>query len=135
VNCARALTDRFDVERRKPTTSSLPRPRQVGLEYRRVSEGTRTPDRLDHNQELYQLSYAHRGAVESSSGPSVVYFQPIVIVRFEDRPPVGVTISWTFTSVVRRVERCLRPVELGTTVMWTTPERDVEVTVLNQGNL
>jgi hypothetical protein len=28
-----------------------------------VSEGTRTPDRLDHNQELYQLSYAHRGAI------------------------------------------------------------------------
>jgi ferritin-like metal-binding protein YciE len=27
-----------------------------------VSEGTRTPDRLDHNQELYQLSYAHRGS-------------------------------------------------------------------------
>jgi hypothetical protein len=27
----------------------------------RVSEGTRTPDRLDHNQELYQLSYAHQG--------------------------------------------------------------------------
>jgi hypothetical protein len=27
----------------------------------KVSEGTRTPDRLDHNQELYQLSYAHRG--------------------------------------------------------------------------
>ena len=26
-----------------------------------MSEGTRTPDRLDHNQELYQLSYAHRG--------------------------------------------------------------------------
>ena len=26
----------------------------------RVSEGTRTPDRLDHNQELYQLSYAHQ---------------------------------------------------------------------------
>jgi hypothetical protein len=25
-----------------------------------VSEGTRTPDRLDHNQELYQLSYAHQ---------------------------------------------------------------------------
>ena len=27
-----------------------------------VSEGTRTPDRLDHNQELYQLSYAHHGS-------------------------------------------------------------------------
>jgi hypothetical protein len=25
----------------------------------RVSEGTRTPDRRDHNPELYQLSYAH----------------------------------------------------------------------------
>ena len=35
----------------------------------RVSEGTRTPDRLDHNQELYQLSYAHRGGTESSSAP------------------------------------------------------------------
>src|SRR3954469_16564310 len=28
----------------------------------RVSDGTRTRDRLDHNQELYQLSYAHHGA-------------------------------------------------------------------------
>jgi hypothetical protein len=27
-----------------------------------VSEGTRTPDRLDHNQELYQLSYAHQAS-------------------------------------------------------------------------
>src|SRR5437588_5760046 len=35
--------------------------------FTRVSEGTRTPDRLDHNQELYQLSYAHRGASESTS--------------------------------------------------------------------
>jgi hypothetical protein len=29
-----------------------------------VSEGTRTPDRLDHNQELYQLSYAHHAPQE-----------------------------------------------------------------------
>jgi hypothetical protein len=46
----------------------------------RVSDGIRTRDRLDHNQELYRLSYAHRGASpwpvggprdrsESSSGP------------------------------------------------------------------
>ena len=27
----------------------------------KVSDGTRTHDRLDHNQELYQLSYAHHG--------------------------------------------------------------------------
>jgi hypothetical protein len=33
-----------------------------------VSEGTRTPDRLDHNQELYQLSYAHRGALSLVHG-------------------------------------------------------------------
>lgn len=32
-----------------------------------MSEGTRTPDRLDHNQELYQLSYAHRGVRKSTS--------------------------------------------------------------------
>ena len=30
------------------------------LPFRRVSDGTRTRDRLDHNQELYQLSYAHQ---------------------------------------------------------------------------
>jgi hypothetical protein len=35
----------------------------------KVSEGTRTPDRLDHNQELYQLSYAHRADHESTSAP------------------------------------------------------------------
>jgi hypothetical protein len=29
----------------------------------RVSDGTRTRDRLDHNQELYQLSYAHQATV------------------------------------------------------------------------
>lgn len=27
----------------------------------RVSDGTRTRDRRDHNPELYQLSYAHQG--------------------------------------------------------------------------
>jgi hypothetical protein len=27
-----------------------------------VSDGTRTRDRLDHNQELYLLSYAHHDA-------------------------------------------------------------------------
>ena len=35
---------------------------------RRVSDGSRTRDRRDHNPELYQLSYAHRGATESTSG-------------------------------------------------------------------
>jgi hypothetical protein len=34
----------------------------------RVSDGTRTRDRLDHNQELYRLSYAHRG-VPAGQGP------------------------------------------------------------------
>ena len=43
------------LERRKPRRSGA---------FERVSEGTRTPDRLDHNQELYQLSYAHQVARE-----------------------------------------------------------------------
>jgi hypothetical protein len=34
----------------------------------RVSDGTRTRDRLDHNQELYLLSYAHRGSPNLPSG-------------------------------------------------------------------
>ena len=36
--------------------------------FRKVSDGTRTHDRLDHNQELYQLSYAHREGIEPSNG-------------------------------------------------------------------
>src|SRR5437667_27178 len=39
------------------------KPRYSGV-FLRVSEGTRTPDRLDHNQELYQLSYAHHASRE-----------------------------------------------------------------------
>jgi hypothetical protein len=31
-----------------------------------VSDRTRTGDRLDHNQELYQLSYAHQVPVKST---------------------------------------------------------------------
>ncbi len=37
-----------------------------------MSDGTRTRDRLDHNQELYQLSYAHQGGSECSSGAARV---------------------------------------------------------------
>ena len=33
---------------------------------RGVSDGDRTRDRLDHNQELYQLSYAHRERLKST---------------------------------------------------------------------
>ncbi len=43
---------------------------------RRVSEGTRTPDRLDHNQELYQLSYAHHGLREASLASRHCSFPP-----------------------------------------------------------
>jgi hypothetical protein len=35
----------------------------VSSGFLKVSDGTRTHDRLDHNQELYQLSYAHRGVL------------------------------------------------------------------------
>src|SRR5215207_7139663 len=37
------------------------KPRVSGASFE-VSDGTRTRDRLDHNQELYQLSYAHQAA-------------------------------------------------------------------------
>ena len=36
-----------------------------------MSDGARTRDRLDHNQELYQLSYAHHDVARpKSSGAS-----------------------------------------------------------------
>ena len=42
------------------------------LTTRKVSEGTRTPDRLDHNQELYQLSYAHQGALNLAADRAAI---------------------------------------------------------------
>ena len=45
---------------RRLIASGTKKPRSTRGFSIRVSEGTRTPDRLDHNQELYQLSYAHR---------------------------------------------------------------------------
>jgi hypothetical protein len=48
---ARMMThDAHHVVRKKPAFAGLSRG---------VSDGTRTRDHLDHNQELYQLSYAH----------------------------------------------------------------------------
>ena len=35
----------------------------------RVSDGTRTRDRRDHNPELYQLSYAHQAGVSLRVSP------------------------------------------------------------------
>ncbi len=43
---------------------------------RRVSEGTRTPDRLDHNQELYQLSYAHREVLNLAAARRPAIMRP-----------------------------------------------------------
>ena len=34
----------------------------------RVDDGARTHDRLDHNQELYQLSYVHRAERNVAAG-------------------------------------------------------------------
>ena len=41
----------------------------IGADCERVDDRIRTGDRLDHNQELYQLSYVHRVGVQSS-GPT-----------------------------------------------------------------
>jgi hypothetical protein len=45
----------FQAVSRSQKTRKLP----ICSEFR-VSDGTRTRDRLDHNQELYLLSYAHQ---------------------------------------------------------------------------
>ena len=67
--------------------------------FRGVSEGTRTPDRLDHNQELYQLSYAHHGSGWNvPAGPGAAIrgaawlwheHEPVHMPRL-DRPEVAV---------------------------------------------
>ena len=57
-----------------------------------MSDGTRTRDRLDHNQELYQLSYAHRaGASVRVGAPTrlsgVLHLAPIASAPVTDVAP------------------------------------------------
>jgi hypothetical protein len=64
------VVQRLSVPRRAASSEERKGPANRGLS-ERVSEGTRTPDRLDHNQELYQLSYAHRGGLNlATEGPA-----------------------------------------------------------------
>jgi hypothetical protein len=51
--------------------------------FMKVSDGTRTHDRLDHNQELYQLSYAHRGKLNL----------PLPVPRDRTSPTIGACIE------------------------------------------
>ncbi len=41
-----------------------------------MSDGTRTRDRLDHNQELYQLSYAHRATQNLAAQMGAAIIRP-----------------------------------------------------------
>jgi hypothetical protein len=53
---------RVGLSRQHLVDPKLKKPAPEADSRRRVSDGTRTRDRLDHNQELYLLSYAHREA-------------------------------------------------------------------------
>jgi hypothetical protein len=46
----------------RPLKRAVPHGRSTWSGSIRVDDRIRTGDRLDHNQELYQLSYIHRGA-------------------------------------------------------------------------
>ena len=51
-----------------------------------MSDGTRTHDRLDHNQELYQLSYAHRGRLNLALPGTWIASHPRLERESEERP-------------------------------------------------
>jgi hypothetical protein len=56
-----------------------------------VSDGTRTRDRLDHNQELYQLSYAHqaRANLAAAGGRGGASGAPSALALLAAREPLG----------------------------------------------
>jgi hypothetical protein len=57
---AAAAIDRWLEGRSAKTAARPPSFRRLSFGLVKVSDRTRTGDHLDHNQELYQLSYAHR---------------------------------------------------------------------------
>ena len=64
-----------------------------------MSDGTRTRDRLDHNQELYQLSYAHQAARNLAVVHSALGSQDLVAVV---RRPVGAAAVHVVEAVLLR---------------------------------
>ncbi len=60
-----------------------------------MSDGTRTRDRLDHNQELYQLSYAHRGKLESTNGGALARRAAVTLPAEEQRAPALTAVVLT----------------------------------------
>jgi hypothetical protein len=62
-----------------------------------VSDGTRTRDRLDHNQELYLLSYAHQGGPLARRPTNLAVADPATEqtqgTKRADIPPVDVKRS------------------------------------------
>ena len=67
-----------------------------------MSEGTRTPDRLDHNQELYQLSYAHRAL---SNVPTGGYLSKLVDQEARDQL-ARLQLALAGRSSTRRFAHC-----------------------------
>jgi hypothetical protein len=80
-----------------------------------VSDGTRTHDRLDHNQELYQLSYAHRGIpnlalrrkAQTPAKPEDEGMDPPTIDRADQQlqtefPDVASSVAPSFTEPLAR---------------------------------
>ena len=85
-----------------------------------MSDGTRTHDRLDHNQELYQLSYAHRGMDESTSDRASLAHGRAARPAFASAPAVGAV------SALVQMERVTdAPPETGEVpVIARAPEHD-----------
>src|SRR3954471_7136900 len=72
-----------------------------------VSDGTRTRGHLDHNQELYQLSYAHQATPECSCGPAWYgALKAVVVAGYVAAPgaQVGVPARAGAACVARGVE-------------------------------
>ena len=101
-----------------------------------MSDRTRTGDHLDHNQELYQLSYAHRvgfnlawtdgneagRASAAHRAPSLDGDQPLAAANPVDAVDLGpVEAEATEDAIPRVVERRMRSRPLPTGIaFWST---------------
>jgi hypothetical protein len=96
--CRRRLIAQVRYPLGTPSSNQPPSPRTKTTGFagtsQGVSDGARTRDRLDHNQELYQLSYAHHGISHRSVAGGVrlsggACAPPTRRLRSNSRPPAG----------------------------------------------
>src|SRR5215204_5436150 len=111
------------LSRRCPRADALPRGTTQFAGTKRVSDGTRTRGRRDHNPELYQLSYAHQDGTEHSGDPRLDQSSQVTLLVSRTVPSAATNRSSARpgASAIRRAPSVPSSAKARRGSSWSTP--------------